>query len=69
MPNSITYLNPSPIFEWWVVKCGSKNIDQQDMSLKETRLHAQKMLNQSRLKCQYNWWGRGPHGHYISPTF
>jgi hypothetical protein len=32
------------MFEWWVVKCGYKNIDQQDMCLEETKLHAQNML-------------------------
>ena len=25
MPNSITYLNWTPIIEWYVVWCGSKN--------------------------------------------
>ena len=25
MPNSVTDLNPSPAFEWYVVRCGFKN--------------------------------------------
>ena len=25
MPNSVTYLNWTPIFEWCVVRCGSNN--------------------------------------------
>ena len=25
VPNSVTYLNQMPIFEWYVVRCGFKN--------------------------------------------
>jgi hypothetical protein len=43
-PNSVTYLNGTPIFEWWVVRCRSKNKYQKDMCLKEARLCAQILL-------------------------
>ena len=43
-PNLITYLNWTPIFEWCVVRCGSKNGYQKDMCLKEIGLHAQNMI-------------------------
>ena len=33
-----------PIYEWYVVRCGSKNGHQNDMCLKEIGLHAQNML-------------------------
>ena len=33
--NSITYLNWMPIFEWYVVECGSKNGYPKDMCVKE----------------------------------
>ena len=33
-PNSITLLKWTPIFEWWVGRCGSKNGHQKDMCSK-----------------------------------
>ena len=44
MPILVTDLNWTPIFEWCVVKCGSKNGFQKDMCLKEIELRAQNML-------------------------
>jgi hypothetical protein len=43
MPKSVTYLNHTPIFEWHVVWCGSKNGYKKHMCLKAIRLHAQNM--------------------------
>ena len=44
MPNSVTYLNGTPIFEWWVVRCEYKNNYQKHMCLKEVGLCAQILL-------------------------
>ena len=45
MPNSITYLNLTHVFEWHQVRCGSKNKCQKDITcLKEFGLHAQNMI-------------------------
>ena len=43
-PNSVIYLNGTPIFEWWVVRCRIKNEHQKDMCLKEIGLQAQNVL-------------------------
>ena len=40
-PYSVTFLIRTPILKWYVVCCGSKNIYQKDMCLKEIGLHAQ----------------------------
>ena len=40
--DSVTCLfGMSPIFDWFVVRCGSKNEHQKDMCSKEIELHAQ----------------------------
>ena len=44
-PNTVAYLNWTPIFEWCVVRCGSKNRCQKDMFSKDVGLHAQNMIN------------------------
>ena len=44
MPNLVAYLNRTPILEWFVVWCGSKNKYQKDMCLKEIGLHPQNMV-------------------------
>ena len=44
MRNSVTYWKQTPIFKWYVVKCGSKNGYQKDMSLKDIELFAQNLL-------------------------
>ena len=47
-PNSVTYLDRTPIFEWWVVKCTSKNGTKKTCStLKRT--------NQAKLGCRCFW--------------
>jgi hypothetical protein len=33
VPNSVTHLNQIPIFEWCVVRCGSKNGYQKGISV------------------------------------
>ena len=49
MPNSITYLDQTPIFEWYLVRCGSKNRYQKDMCIEEIGLTCSKYDNHSRL--------------------
>jgi hypothetical protein len=44
VPNLVTYLNQTPIFEWCVARVGSKNGCPKDMSFEEIRLHAQNMM-------------------------
>ena len=45
MPNLVTYLNQTPLFEWCVVRCGSKNNHQKTiMSLKGISLCAQSLF-------------------------
>ena len=41
-PNTIVIWTPR--FEWYVVKCGSKNKHQRDKCLKDTELRAQDMI-------------------------
>ena len=47
MPNSTTYLNQTPIFEWYVVRCGSKNIyhSRLNMCIEEIGLMCSKFDN------------------------
>ena len=44
VPYSVTNCIRTPIFEWYVVLCGSENKYKKDMCLKEIRLRAQNML-------------------------
>ena len=44
MPYWPAYLNWTPMFEWYVVGCGSKNGHHKDMCLEEIRLRAQNMI-------------------------
>ena len=44
VPNSVTYLNWTPILEWYVVRCGSKSRYQKDMCLEGIQLHARNMI-------------------------
>ena len=55
VPNSNTTLTWTPIFESYVVRCGSKNGHQKDMSLKEIGLHAQNMLTILGSKVNMIW--------------
>jgi hypothetical protein len=43
-PNSITYLNQTPLFEWRVIRCESKDGHQKDMCSEEIELHAPNLL-------------------------
>ena len=44
VPISITYLNWTSFFKWYVVMCGSKNGHKKYMYLKEIGLRAQYMM-------------------------
>ena len=44
MPNSVTSLNWTPIFELSVLRCSSKYGYHKDIRFEETRLHAQNMI-------------------------
>jgi hypothetical protein len=56
LPNSIIDLKiKQPTFEWYVVKCDSKNRYQEDMYLKDIGLHAQKHDNYSRFSNPQIW--------------
>jgi len=44
VPNLHTYADWTPVFEWYVVKCGSRNGHQKDVCLKEIRLCVQSMI-------------------------
>ena len=45
IPNSVTCLTRTPIFRWYVVRCGPKNVYQKIiMCLKELGLQAQNMV-------------------------
>jgi hypothetical protein len=43
-PYSATFLSEYPIFQWCVVRCGSKDGHQKEISLIEIGLHAQNLL-------------------------
>ena len=55
LPNLVTYLDWTPIFEWYVVICDSKNRYETDMCLKEIGLRAQNMITIFRLNSQHKW--------------
>jgi hypothetical protein len=40
----VTYLIQTPIFEWYMARCGSTNGYKKDKCLKESRLRAQDMI-------------------------
>ena len=44
MPNLVAYLNWTHVYEWRVIKCGSKNGHPKDMYIKEIILWAQNLL-------------------------
>lgn len=44
MPNSVGYLNWTPIFDWDVIKCSSKNKCKKNMYLEEVGVRAQNMV-------------------------
>ena len=43
-PNPTTHLKQTPIFEWCVVTCGSKNEHQKSICLKDIGICAQNLL-------------------------
>ena len=43
VPNLVTYLNQTPIFEWYVVRCISINRYENDMCVKDSGLCAQNL--------------------------
>ena len=55
MPSSTTYLNQTPIFEWFVVGCDSKNRYQKDNVLKRDLVVHSKRDNHNNLNNQHNW--------------
>ena len=55
MPNMITYLNWTPIFEWYVFGCGFKNIYQKSGMFKWDRTMCSNYYNYSRLNHQHDW--------------
>ena len=55
MPDLVTCLDQTPIYECYVVWCGSKNIFQIDMCRLEIELQAQKYGNHSRFNNQHDW--------------
>jgi hypothetical protein len=58
MPNSITYLNWIRVFEWYRVRCESKNGYKKDMYSKEIGLRAQNIYdNHYKFHSQPNWRG------------
>ena len=44
VPDSVIYLSETSIFEWYMVRCDSKNKYQKSVCLKEIGLHAQNMI-------------------------
>ena len=55
--NRVLILIRTPVFEWCVVTCGSKNQYQKDTCLKETGLKVLKIANNFRLNSPHNWGG------------
>ena len=63
--DSITYLYHTPIFEWYVVRYGSKNGYQKDMCSKYNGLHSQNV--ETNLGSIVNIIGKGDlHDHLIN---
>lgn len=44
VPNSVAYATQTPLFKWYVLRHGSKNIFQKDMCLQNTERCAQNMI-------------------------
>ena len=63
VPNLVSYLNRIFIFEWYVVRCGSKNGHQNDVSKRHCTM-CSRNDNHSRLNRQHNW--RDVYGHLMS---
>ena len=54
MPNSVTYLNKTPIFDWCVIRCGSKNGHQKKQMFKRDWTTCSIFVNHSRNNSQHN---------------
>ena len=54
VPNLHTYVNWTPLCEWYVVRCGFKNGYQEDICLKEIRLCVQNMITIIDLDIQHD---------------
>ena len=54
VPTSVSDLNQTPTVEWYVVRCGSKDRYQKDVS-KRDWITCSKYDNHSRLNKQHNW--------------
>ena len=61
MPTLVTYLNWTPIFEWYVVQCGSKNngirhgFQLKDFSPRKDWIACSEYDNHFRFNNQHNW--------------
>ena len=54
VPDSVTKLNWTSTFMWYVVRCGSKNKYQKDMCLKEIEQHVLNMMFTLKFNSQHN---------------
>ena len=52
MPNSVIFCNWTPIFEWYVVRCSSKNGYQTNMCFRKIQLCAQSMITKFLLRAK-----------------
>ena len=55
MPNSITHPKKTPILEWCVVECRSKNGRQKIVCMKGDYSMCSEKFDHSKLKHQHNW--------------
>ena len=55
-------------FDWYMVWRGSKNRYQKDTPLKKIGLHAQNLINHSRLNTHHNWGEGGDLYDYLLRT-
>lgn len=55
MHNLVTSLNRTPIFDWYVVRCSSKNIHQKDMFIKKDKITCSQNECHSKFNGQHIW--------------
>jgi hypothetical protein len=55
MPHLVSDLGPIPIFEWYVVKCGSKNRYQKSMFKRNMMTLCSKMISILRSIVEHKW--------------
>ena len=58
LPNSVIYLHWTPIFEWHVIRCGSKIIHLKRHVFNRDWTTCSNIVNHSRVNSQHNW---GPY--------